>query len=237
MPASMSGPLTASDGEPPDLRVSGSSADGASAAPGGIERRRGRPTAIAAHAHMVAALEAMPQPILVLGADADILHANDRANHLIRDGGILEVKDRRVVALGGDPGPWRHALHQVGKGVGCVLPFTAVGRRSARTGLIRLGPVRQCASYTAAWRHAVSVAVFELRSEADNRAALALLAARYGFTPTEVQVLQLLAAGHPLRYAAEQLNVKTSTARTHLRNLFDKTGLRRQTDLLRLLQR
>lgn len=59
----------------------------------------------------------------------------------------------------------------------------------------------------------------------------------FGFTRSEARLAQLLASGVRLEDAAEQLGITINTARTHTRNMLDKAGLRRQTDLVLLLNR
>lgn len=60
----------------------------------------------------------------------------------------------------------------------------------------------------------------------------------FGLTPAEVRLMQsLISTDGDLRAAAEQLGMRYSTARVHLRHIYDKTGARGQAPLLRLLQR
>jgi DNA-binding CsgD family transcriptional regulator len=64
---------------------------------------------------------------------------------------------------------------------------------------------------------------------------LELLRDLYGLTPSEAAVAKILMRGASLRQAADELRVRLSTARTHLQHIFDKTGVRRQSELVRLL--
>ncbi len=57
----------------------------------------------------------------------------------------------------------------------------------------------------------------------------------FGLTRMEAALAVLLARGYTLDEAAEELNVRRNTARTHLRSIFGKTGVSRQTMLVRLL--
>lgn len=57
----------------------------------------------------------------------------------------------------------------------------------------------------------------------------------YGLTPAEARLaLGLLQRDTPADYA-ERHQLSLATVKTHLRNLFAKTGTRRQADLMRLL--
>lgn len=58
---------------------------------------------------------------------------------------------------------------------------------------------------------------------------------RYGLTPAEARLLDILCAGASMPQAAMQLGVARTTARTHLQRIFDKSGARRQSDLQRLI--
>jgi DNA-binding CsgD family transcriptional regulator len=59
-------------------------------------------------------------------------------------------------------------------------------------------------------------------------------AALFGLTPTEARVFDHLAAGHSVAQTAAALRVKDSTVKTHLLRVYDKTGVRRQAELVRL---
>ena len=56
----------------------------------------------------------------------------------------------------------------------------------------------------------------------------------FGLTRKEAELVALLAAGHGLGGAATQLGVTQHTARTYLKQAFEKTGARRQAELVRL---
>jgi DNA-binding CsgD family transcriptional regulator len=57
----------------------------------------------------------------------------------------------------------------------------------------------------------------------------------FGFTSAEVALALLLTNGLTLDEAAIELNIRKNTARAHLRSIFSKTGVTRQTMLVRLL--
>ncbi|HVT37170.1 MAG TPA: helix-turn-helix transcriptional regulator [Nevskiaceae bacterium] len=62
-----------------------------------------------------------------------------------------------------------------------------------------------------------------------------LLRRLFGLTRMEAQLALLLTEGNTLDEAAEKMDVRRNTARTHLRSIFCKTGVTRQTMLVRLL--
>ncbi len=55
----------------------------------------------------------------------------------------------------------------------------------------------------------------------------------YGLTPKELDIAVLLAKGQDLHAAAVTLGITYQTARSHLRRVFAKTDLHRQSDLIR----
>jgi DNA-binding CsgD family transcriptional regulator len=57
----------------------------------------------------------------------------------------------------------------------------------------------------------------------------------FGLTPKEAALALRLAGGRTLQEAAEELGITQSTARAHLRSIFSKTGLDRQTKLVRAI--
>lgn len=80
-------------------------------------------------------------------------------------------------------------------------------------------------------------AVVYLRDPESNAAqpSQELVRRLFGLTRMESQLALLLAEGFTLDEAAEKMNVRRNTARTHLRSIFCKTGVTRQTMLVRLL--
>ncbi len=57
----------------------------------------------------------------------------------------------------------------------------------------------------------------------------------FNLTKAETALAMELANGLSLEEAAETLNIRRNTARAHLRSIFSKTGVRRQTELVRIL--
>jgi DNA-binding CsgD family transcriptional regulator/PAS domain-containing protein len=57
----------------------------------------------------------------------------------------------------------------------------------------------------------------------------------FRLTPTEARVASKIGRGEELDAVAESLGVMPSTVRTHLHHVFEKTGMRRQAELVRLV--
>jgi DNA-binding CsgD family transcriptional regulator len=59
-----------------------------------------------------------------------------------------------------------------------------------------------------------------------------LLRCHFGLTPAEARLALHLVAGETLRSAEVKLSISYETARTHPKNIFDKTGTCRQAELV-----
>ena len=57
----------------------------------------------------------------------------------------------------------------------------------------------------------------------------------YGLTPAETRILVFLAQGMSLPEAAATLGVGEATVKTHMHNVFAKTGTNRQAEVVKLV--
>lgn len=58
------------------------------------------------------------------------------------------------------------------------------------------------------------------------------LAAEYGLTPREAEILALLALGRSAKYIAEELQVSYNTTRTHIRHVYEKLNIHSKQELI-----
>jgi DNA-binding CsgD family transcriptional regulator len=79
-----------------------------------------------------------------------------------------------------------------------------------------------------------TVAVFVAPATSPPRLPGDALAVVYEFTPAESRVFELIIEGRTPTEIAEVLGIAPSTVKTHLLRVFDKTGLHRQADLVKL---
>jgi len=77
--------------------------------------------------------------------------------------------------------------------------------------------------------------LFILDPEMSVAVGMSELRELYGFTRAEARLANLLMEGNSLEKCCHQLGIGRSTACTHLRQLFRKTGARRQSELVSLL--
>lgn len=79
-----------------------------------------------------------------------------------------------------------------------------------------------------------SVAIYVRDSEGQVHPPVRLAQQLFQLTPAETALAIELTNGLSLEEAAEALNIRRNTARAHLRSIFSKTGVRRQTELVRM---
>lgn len=84
-------------------------------------------------------------------------------------------------------------------------------------------------------RHRAAVTVLIRDPEQKSHASRDVIQQLFELTPAEASLALLLADGLTLDEAADELAIRKNTARAHLRSIFAKTGVTRQTSLVRLL--
>lgn len=78
-------------------------------------------------------------------------------------------------------------------------------------------------------------AIFVSDPESEPATTATMLRTFYGFTPAETRLASELLKDRTVEEAAQILEISINTARTQLTHLFEKTGTRRQSELLRRL--
>jgi DNA-binding CsgD family transcriptional regulator len=84
-------------------------------------------------------------------------------------------------------------------------------------------------------RRRPSVVVFIRDPGRKSEASHEMVRRLFDLTPAEASLALLLASGLTLDDAAEELKIRKNTARAHLRSIFSKIGVTRQTTLVRML--
>jgi DNA-binding CsgD family transcriptional regulator len=70
-----------------------------------------------------------------------------------------------------------------------------------------------------------------------GRSAIERIGEACRLTPTEVRVLRAVVEVGGIRDTAAALSISPTTVKTHLRHIFQKTGVKGQIDLIRLVAR
>jgi DNA-binding CsgD family transcriptional regulator len=69
----------------------------------------------------------------------------------------------------------------------------------------------------------------------DSPPPLETIAKRYNLTASEIRVLDAVLKVSSVKAMAEMLGISQATVKSHLHNVFRKTGASRQSDLVKLL--
>ncbi|GAB2660541.1 LuxR C-terminal-related transcriptional regulator [Prescottella soli] len=190
-----------------------------------------------------AAIEQVSRGIVLIAADTRILHLNTAAErmfvsddglHLDPQGSIsasLTHSDRELRSL------MYHALNAHGDGapsggsVSCPRPS---GRCEYAVHVVPLSAATVEATVGLDASKATALVVID---DPDRVPKLdtAMLRRLYALTSTEAEVALRVAQGDGLRPIAEEFSVSTTTIRTHLQHIFEKTTTHRQAELVRLL--
>lgn len=176
--------------------------------------------------------------VVVLDQNGMVLECNPAA------AGILDMQDGLKVAGGMLEANYANDNRKLQRLIKDALMHTQVSRLSMTEGMsvsrqsgqLNWGVVVQSISPDE-WtegkqRPSVAVFVRDTGGKADPPVKLAQQL--FQLTPAETSLAIQLANGLSLEEAAEVLNIRRNTARAHLRSIFSKTGVRRQTELVRI---
>jgi DNA-binding CsgD family transcriptional regulator len=187
-------------------------------------------------ARMAETLDALKLGVVLANEDSRILHANRAAEAMMRDGGAIRDRGGVLRAEGGAASlevrsAIKHAASNesgIGK-TGLAVRLTKEDETPVVAHVLPLagGEVRTRLDPAA-------VAAVFINPIVDDAASAQAVAATYGLTPAEKRVLTRMLTGSTVAEAAADLGVAPTTARTHLDSIFAKTGVSRQSELIRL---
>ncbi|WP_174297633.1 helix-turn-helix transcriptional regulator [Sphingomonas bacterium] len=180
------------------------------------------------------ALDAAPEAALLLDAVGCVVYANDAAERLLADGTLLRRSGRCLIAfaprVAAALASAIAAATKPGERRGGVVAL--VGTDGHRAGEASVLPLSLDAAL-AANGPAVLVRISPLADVGRTNEAMD----GFGLTRAERALALALIDGQSLRHAAAARGVSINTVRCQLAGLFNKTGARRQTELVALLTR
>jgi DNA-binding CsgD family transcriptional regulator len=187
----------------------------------------------------------MPGAALLLNEKGKIAAANAAAERLLSENDGLIVRHAEGMRLSAEDHLEDAALAKaikdsvlVARGIDAEWTGTVrVSRRSGRSALVVLvtplpAPFHP---FAAALPRETSILVQVLGGPAPSEAHAAAFGKLYGLTEAETRVAALIGSGHSTPQAAALLGLSAATVRTHLSHCFDKTGVRSQVELARLI--
>ena len=184
----------------------------------------------------------LPHGVILLDETGRLLWANRLAEVLLSDGDGLGAHEGFLCAANTGENATLQVLignatatgsgREMGTGGGFALT-RSFGRRPLS---VLIAPLRTRGTSRVVPRRPSAIA-FVSDPDLEPRPPLQLLAQLYGLTGREAALLGLLLTGMDLREAADRMDVSFNTVRTHLRQIFDKTGTHRQAELVSLFLR
>jgi DNA-binding CsgD family transcriptional regulator len=168
-----------------------------------------------------------------------VLKSNPVADEMIREGDGLRLTGGaiRAESLAENRELQRLVKQALGGGSGgkaAVVDAISITRKSGRG---KLGVLVRSLPNTGSskTKHRPSVVLFIRDAERKSEASREMVRRLFDLTPAEASLALSLANGLTLDQAADGLSIRKNTARAHLRSIFSKIGVTRQTTLVRVL--
>ncbi|UVE17417.1 helix-turn-helix transcriptional regulator [Pseudomonas sp. LS44] len=186
-----------------------------------------------------ATLERLSIGTLILGAEGEILLCNRTAEQMLAESDGLQLHNGRLQASSGldDRRLWRlirKLIEARAEPGGSVVEAISLGRSKRPGSLgVLLRSIARAERYEAGPPAAIEVIIRAPERQAEPSESL--LRQLFQLTPAEAALAVQLGHGLTLEQAAMDLNISRNTARAHLRVIFAKTGVSRQTALVQLL--
>ena len=178
-----------------------------------------------------AVIDLCPFGIVVTDADQRVLLTNRAMKAFLADGTTIATLGGKLAILHHDDGVRLHAaLRAILAGpVTDSEPHTlALSSGAERPILLSISRMEDDAGCPRACIMVVDTAM-------DSQTHVRSLADAFALTPVETRLVVQLAEGRSVQEAAQRLRLKVETARTYLKQIFQKTGTHRQVDLVQLL--
>jgi DNA-binding CsgD family transcriptional regulator/PAS domain-containing protein len=179
---------------------------------------------------MRSALNSLREALVLTDRTGKVLMMNDSAERLLGENDGLSI--RRGV-LSASVSETTHLHQAIAHAAACAAgnnafsgSTTMISRRSLRRGYsVTVIPVRPSEG---------TVAVFIKDPERSSR-DLPAHVRMYGLSPAETRLCELIIQGGSLPEAAARLGLSYHTVRTQMKSIFNKTGVSRRSELVRLL--
>ena len=197
--------------------------------------RRAMATAKALGASFAGLLDNKGLGLIQLDRHGRILEANDRARHILleRDG-LRDDKGLLVALHQGENDKLQrllaHAFPPFGdQGAGGSMKITRTEAQAPLALEIHPVPAMEANHCVPQVRALVLVVDLAVRTRVDPD----LVAAALGLTPAESRVAVAMASGQTIAGIAHALDCAESTVRTHVKRIYRKQGIHKQTELMR----
>lgn len=184
-------------------------------------------------------LDRLPVGILLVDGSGHAVWMNENARARIEAGGELTLRRGRLCARShADTDAIQRLVERAIAARGSpilrdpeMLSLSSSSGAPSRLVIVGRGIERRGAHAT---RGAAQAVIFLSDAEHQLHASRHRLRSLFDLTPAESELIALLAEGCSVRSAAERLAITNESARTYLKRALQKTGTRRQAELVRL---
>jgi DNA-binding CsgD family transcriptional regulator/PAS domain-containing protein len=188
-------------------------------------------------ATFAATVEALTVGVVLADDDSKIVHTNSAATAMLAASDPLLARHGRIaVQSATTTSTLQSAIAQAAKdeaalgqkGIGIPIP-----RSSGDPLVIHVLPLRR-GDMRAGLVQRAAAALFVASASGPPQLPHDALVQLYDLTPAEIRIFELICDGQTREAISSQLGVSVSTVKSHLFHVFEKTGCRRQVDLVRL---
>jgi DNA-binding CsgD family transcriptional regulator/PAS domain-containing protein len=184
-------------------------------------------------------LDGIAAGLVLVDTAGRIVHANAPALSLLRDeaairgtGGKLAAIDPEATRLLNDIFMNANAGDAAVGAKGIAVPLSS---RNGERYVAHVLPLTSGARRKAGIAYGAVAAVFVSEAALELPHPLEAITATFKLTPAEMRVLMMIVQLGSVPEVAPVLGISESTVKTHLQHIFEKTGTRRQTDLVKLV--
>ncbi len=189
-------------------------------------------------ATMADTLDGLQAGMFLVDAAGRLVHANVSGRAMLNEGNVLHANGKLVALDPHGDERLREILLAAGSNETALGERGVTVRLTARDGgqfITHVLPLNTGARRRAGHSYAAVAAVFVQKAGHDASPALEMLARQFDLTPAELRVLDTIMDHAGVAEVARALGLSPATVRTHLRHVFEKTGVRRQADLVKLM--
>lgn len=184
-------------------------------------------------------LDSLKAGMFLIGPAGRIVHANAKGHEMLAEGDPLRGTGGRLAALDSvSDGGLQEIIAAAGDGdaaigvKGIALPLA--DRRATRY-VAHVLPLASAIRRRAGASNAAVAAIFVREATLELISPPEAIAKAFKLTPTELRILLAIVEVGGVPEVAMALGIAESTVKTHLGRLFEKTGAKRQADLVKIL--
>jgi DNA-binding CsgD family transcriptional regulator/PAS domain-containing protein len=192
-------------------------------------------------ASLADALDGISAGLFLVDVTGRIVHANAAGHTLLEKANVLRADGRRLVVNN----PEQHQVlaelfASAGKGdaaigiKGVALPLES---RNGDRYVAHVLPLTSGARRSAGTSYRAVAALFVHKAALEQPSPPEVIAKAYKLTPMELRVLLAVVEVGGVPEVAEALGIAETTVKTHLGHIYEKSGARRQADLVKLVAR